>query len=72
MEAPLHPSIFETSVGKLTVDGRPDRRDHEDLFLGELNYVYFVSSGSYIPLSLVLPYKKRGLGVSWRTHSDFG
>ena len=48
---------------------RSRRRDRGNFLLGELNYVYFVSLGSYIPLSLVLLFKKRG--VSWRTHRDF-
>ena len=39
---------------------RSRRRDRGNFLLGELYYVYFVSSGSYIPLSLVLPFEKRG------------
>ena len=38
------------------LEGHSRRIDRGGLLLGELNYVYFVSSGSYIPLFLVLPY----------------
>ena len=64
----LHvPSTFETSVHKLTVyedwTGCSRRRDLGDLLLGGLIVtVYFFSSGSYIPFSLVVLFK-RGRGV---------
>ena len=72
MDAPLHPSIFEIE-GQYREDrtGPSCRRDPGDLLLGALSYCIFVTSGSYIPLSLVLLFKKGG-GVSWRTHPDFG
>ena len=71
----LHvPSTFETSVCKLTVyedrTGCSRRRDRGDLLLYVLSYCIFFISGSYIPLSLVLLFKRGG--VSWRTHPDFG
>ena len=62
MEAPLHPSTFETSVRKLTVygnlTGHSRRRDRGDLLLGKL-IMYLVSLGSYIPLDTL--FQKRGM-----------
>ena len=67
MEAPLHPSICETSVHKLTVyEDRPShsrRRDRGDLLLSVLSYVYIlVASGLHPPL-LGSPFSKRKGGV---------
>ena len=66
MEAPLHPSICETSVHKLTVyedqPGHSRRRDRGDLLLSMLSYVYSGGKGPSSPspwFSLFL--KERGV-----------